>query len=52
VIVLLSPTRDQDFGFFQGEKDLPIHTPARAVNNPNALEITKRWLRQLREFGR
>ena len=24
VIVLLSPTRDQDFGFFQGEEDLPI----------------------------
>ena len=24
--------------------------PARAVNNPNAFEITKRWLRPSREF--
>jgi len=24
VIVLLSPTRDQDSGFFKGEKDFPI----------------------------
>jgi len=28
------------------------HMPARADNNPNALEITKRWLRPLHEFGR
>jgi len=51
VIVLLSPTRNQGFGYFQGAKDLPDHMPARADNNPNALEITKRWLYPLRKFG-
>jgi hypothetical protein len=25
---------------------------ARAVNDQNALEITKKWLRPVREFGR
>jgi len=27
------------------------HTPERADNNPNTLEITKKWLRPSREFG-
>jgi len=52
VIVLLSPTRNQGFGYFQGAKDLPNHMPARADNNPNALALIKKWLYPMRVFGR
>jgi hypothetical protein len=31
------------FGFFQGEKGLPIHTPESAVFNYGRLEITRKW---------
>jgi hypothetical protein len=43
VIVLLSPTRNEGFGFFRGEKGLPIHTPERAVFDYGELEIVKKW---------